>query len=110
MSITIHILYSGEGTHARDCAREMVDSGLVEAIRAQPGNLRYEYFLPLDREDAVLLIDSWTDQAALDRHHASPMMGKLLELREKHGLHMTVERLLSDDGGIPAGDRAFIRE
>jgi len=110
MAITVHIFYTGTGTHARDFAREMTDSGLVDAIRAQPGSLRYEYFLPMDRPDTVLLIDSWTDQAALDRHHASPMMGKLLELREKHGLHMEVERLLSDDGGIPAGDRAFIQD
>ncbi|MBO4865682.1 MAG: antibiotic biosynthesis monooxygenase, partial [Ruminococcus sp.] len=45
--------------------------------------------------ETVLLIDSWTDQAAIDAHHASPMMQKIMELREKYDLHMTAERFVS---------------
>ena len=46
--------------------------------------------------DYILLIDSWTDQAAIDAHHASPMMAQLTALREKYDLHMIVERFVSD--------------
>ena len=35
----------------------------------------------MDDEETVLLIDSWTDQEALDKHHA-PMMTRITELRE----------------------------
>ncbi len=41
-------------------------------------------FFPMDDEETVLLIDSWTDQEALDKHHASPMMTRITELREKN--------------------------
>ena len=51
---------------------------------------------PMDDEETVLLIDSWTDQEALDKHHASPMMTRITELREKYDLHMKVERYVSD--------------
>ena len=44
--------------------------------------------------ETVLLIDSWRDQAALDAHHASPMMAAIAALREKYDLHMTVERFV----------------
>ena len=57
----------------------------------------------------MLLIDSWKDQRALDLHHASPMMAKIAALREKYGLHMRVERYVSDEAGIPEADRAFLR-
>ena len=50
----------------------------------------------MDDEETVLLIDSWTDQEALDKHHASPMMTRITELREKYDLHMKVERYVSD--------------
>ena len=80
---------------------------IVDAIRAEEGNLRYQYFQPLDDPETVLLIDSWTDQAAIDAHHASPMMKQLAELREKNDLHMTVERFVSDDIGE---DAKFIRK
>ena len=60
--------------------------------------------------ETVLLIDSWSDQAAIDSHHASPMMKELAELREKYDLHMTAERYVSDANGIPQKDSEFIRQ
>lgn len=108
MAITVNIYYTG--THARDFASEMTSSGIVDDIRGEDGNLRYEYFVPMDREDTVLLIDSWADQDALDRHHHSPMMKRIIALREKYDLHMKVERYVSDEAGIPDRDKSFIRE
>lgn len=106
----INIYYKGANGSAGKFAKEMISSGVVRDIRAEDGNLRYEYFFPIDDEETVLLIDSWKDQPALDAHHNSPMMARIAELREKYDLHMTVERYISDDGGIPEVDKAFIKE
>lgn len=105
--ITVNLYYKGQNGSARAFADEMERSGIADAIRAEEGNLRYQYFLPLDDPETVLLIDSWTDQAAIDVHHASPMMEQLAALREKYDLHMTVERFVSDDLGE---DARFIRK
>ncbi len=110
MAITVNIYYSGADGNARKFAKEMVSSGVVSDIRAEDGNMGYEYFFPMDDKETVLLIDSWKDQPSLDIHHASPMMAKITELREKYGLHMRVERYVSDETGVPAADRAFIKE
>ncbi len=108
MSITINIYYTGNKTEdAIAFAEEMEQSGIADRIRAEEGNLRYEYFLPLCGEKTVLLIDSWKDQAAIDAHHASPMMAKLAALREKYDLHMTAERFMSEEIGT---DEGFIRK
>ncbi len=95
--ITVNLYYKGTNGNARAFVEEMESSGIAEAIRAEEGNLRYEYFQPMGDPETVLLIDSWTDQAAIDAHHASPMMKQLAELREKYDLHMTVERYVSDE-------------
>ena len=105
--ITVNLYYKGTNGRARAFAQEMEASGIAEAIRAESGNLRYQYFQPLDDPETVLLIDSWEDQAAIDAHHASPMMKQLAELREKYDLHMTVERFVSDDY---EADERFIRK
>ena len=110
MSITVNIYYHGADGSARRFAEEMTASGTVDAIRAEPGNLRYEYFLPLAGSETVLLIDSWEDQQALDAHHSSPMMSTIAALREKHDVHMTIERYVTDEGRNTATDRAFVRE
>ena len=105
--ITINIRYRGQNGSARKFAEEVEQSGLADAIRAEVGNLRYEYYFPLHDEETVLLIDSWESQEALDAHHASPMMKSIAALREKHDLHMSVERY--ERLGDELKDAAFIR-
>ena len=106
MAITINLHY--EGANARAFAEEMTASGTVDLIRAEAGNLRYEYYISFDDPETVLLIDSWTDQAAIDAHHASPMMATIAALREKYDLHMTMERFVSIEDN--AGDERSIRK
>ena len=48
MSFTVNIYYTGKNGSAKEFAREMTESGLVNKIRAEEGNERYEYFFPLD--------------------------------------------------------------
>ena len=110
MSIIVNLRYTGKSGSARAFAEEMTSSGTVDVIRNENGNLRYEYYLSFDDPETVLLIDEWTDQAAIDRHHASPMMQKITELRDKYDLHMTVERYVSDEDGVPDKDEQFIRK
>lgn len=109
MAVTINIYYTGTNGNARKFAEEMAASGVVNDIRAESGNMRYEYFFPMEDKETVLLIDSWKDQYAIDQHHASPMMAKITELREKYDLHMKVERYISDAEKAPESDEKFIR-
>lgn len=109
MSLTINIYYTGENGNARKFAEEMEQSGTAAAIRAEKGNLKYEYFYPLNDKETVLLIDSWENQEAIDAHHQTPMMDKITELRNKYDLHMRVERYVSNED-IPNKDKAFIRQ
>ena len=107
--ITVNLYYTGTNGSARAFAEEMVSSGTVAAIRAEDGNVRYEYFFSMEDPETVLLIDQWRDQAAIDVHHASPMMAQIAALREKYDLHMKVERFVSDDSGLPERDMKFIK-
>lgn len=108
MAITINLRYTGTGGNARVFAEEMMSSGTLDKIRAEEGNLRYEYYVSLEDPETVLLIDSWADQEAIDAHHASPMMATIAALREKYDLHMTVERFVGDEEN--EADRRFIRK
>ncbi len=105
--ITVNLYYKGKNGSARAFAQEMESSGIADAIRAEDGNLRYQYFQPLNDPETILLIDSWRDQEAIDVHHASPMMSQLAALREKYDLHMTAERFISQE---QESDERFLRK
>ena len=92
MSLIVNIYYTGENGNARKFAEEMVSTGVVDRVRSEEGNLRYEYFFPMDDNETVMLIDKWKNQEALDIHHKSPMMKEIADLRNKYNLKMRVER------------------
>ena len=53
----------------------------------------------LDRCLYIYAVSDWEGQ-----------MEKISKLREKYDLHMTVERYVSDENGIPETDRHFIKK
>jgi len=96
MSIIVNLYYTGQNGNARKFAEEMTARGIVDAVRAEEGNERYEYFFPMEDAETVLLIDRWKDQEALDIHHKSEMMKQIAELRDKYKLHLRVERYVEE--------------
>lgn len=104
--LTVLIRYKGINGNAKKFIEEMISSGVVEEIRNEEGNLRYQYFFPMDDNESVLLVDSWDNQEALDRHHQLPLMNKIKELREKYDLHMEVEKYQSL---VDSKDEKYIR-
>ena len=94
MAFTVNIYYTGRDGGARKFAEEMRSSGLVERIRAEKGNLRYEYFLPMDDPETVLLIDAWESEEAIDFHHK-----EIAALREKYHLKMRVQKFRESKEG-----------
>ena len=92
MSLIINIYYTGENDSARKFANEMISSGIVDRVRNEKGNEKYEYFFRMDDPKTVLLIDKWQDEKALDIHHKSEMMKEIAKLREKYNLKLRVEK------------------
>ena len=103
----VNLYYTGKDGNARKFVEEMERSGTAKAIRAEKGNLRYDYFFPAADPETVLLIDSWDSQASLDAHHASSMMKTIDKLRDKYQLTMRVERFSQEN--VPQQDRQFTR-
>ena len=46
--ITVNLYYKGKNGSARAFAEEMEASGIADSIRAEEGNLRYQYFIPMN--------------------------------------------------------------
>ena len=69
MSITVNIYYTGKNGSARKFAEEMIKSGTVEKIRNEDGNLRYEYFQPIDDPETILLIGQIIIVSATQKKH-----------------------------------------
>ena len=52
--IAVNLYYTGKNGEARKFAEEMEQSGTTALIRAEKGNIRYEYFFSFSDPETVL--------------------------------------------------------
>ena len=46
----------------------IITEGIDEASRAEHGNMKYDYYLPADGRNELLLVEKWLDADALTVH------------------------------------------
>lgn len=57
MAITINIYYRGTSENIQNFVNEMINRRIVEKIRVQAGNLKYEYYFAIEDKTELLLVD-----------------------------------------------------
>ena len=66
--------------------------GIDAAARAEAGNLQYDWFRAAEREDDLLLIEKYVDEAAVGAHVHSPHVARLVALKEQYVADMVLEQ------------------
>lgn len=107
MAATVNLHYTGKNGSAHRFAGEPESSGTAESIRSVAGNLRREYFFPMNNHETAFPIGSLRDQAVIDARHVSLMMESITALREKNGLRLKAERHTGTETAL--SDERFIR-
>ena len=65
---------------------------LVAASRAEAGNIQYDYYVPADGSDDMLLVEKWQDADVLALHVAQPHMVRLRELKAEFTTDTIIEK------------------
>lgn len=60
--------------------------------REEPGNIKYEYFYPVDSWDQLFLLEIWDDDAAFSIHIASQHFKQLQSLKEEYVSDVSIEK------------------
>jgi len=90
-TVVLNVEYIMKPGGARAFVQEITDSGILAEILAHDGCQRYEYFLPLEGEN-LLLVERWRDADALAKHAAAPCMAKVREIKEKYATDTKLEK------------------
>ena len=64
------------------------------ACRDEEGCLRYDYFLPADHDDEILLIEKWETEKALDGHGSGEASQAISELKKEYQIKTDVEKIV----------------
>ncbi|MBR6209022.1 MAG: antibiotic biosynthesis monooxygenase [Oscillospiraceae bacterium] len=66
--------------------------GIDVACRADEGNIKYDYYLPTDGSEELLLIEKWQDARTLQAHGAQPHLKRLMAFKPEYATETIVER------------------
>ena len=77
----------------RDEFLEMIyKEGIDAASRAEEGNIKYDYYMPVDNSDDLLLVEKWRDAEALAAHGKQEHFARLGELKKEFVWDTIIEK------------------
>ena len=65
---------------------------IAKRCQGEPGNVQYEYFLPLDKPDTVLLLEKWETEEAQRAHLDTENFKLLSEIKAQFVESTKIER------------------
>ena len=67
--------------------------GIDVASRAEAGNIKYDYYLPAEGGDELLLLEKWKDAESITEHGRQAHFKRLGELKTEYVADTVIARL-----------------
>lgn len=90
--LTVIVTYKTLPGKARAFYEAVTSSGVAAGVRQEPGNHGYDFFLPLDQPDTLLLIEQWENKAAADAHAFTDNVKKMGQIKPEYVLETSAVR------------------
>ena len=89
--IEVHVRYSFENNEKRDAFYKAAkDAGVDKASKEEIGNISYNYYLPIEEDCVIFLLEQWKDADALKEHGESKHYARLGEIKADYVLNTDI--------------------
>ncbi len=92
--IVLNVTYKCKPDMREEFLEAIMAEGVDVASRAEEGNIKYDYYTPLEGDDELLLLEKWADDAALDLHREQPHFARLGELKNEYVLETVIDKFI----------------
>ena len=90
--IVLNVTYKCKPQMRDEFLEMIISEGIDVECRAEEGNLKYDYFIPTDDSDDLLLVEKWRDAEALAIHSKQPHFAKLGEIKKDYVNDTIIEK------------------
>ena len=90
----LNVTYTVKDGKREEFYNQLCDKGIITRSRSEEGNLKYDYFFPVDNSNEILLLEIWTDELALQLHSETPHLLELQELKKEYILNVKIEKFV----------------
>lgn len=78
---TIYVVFKTFDNKREEYIELLKNEGIVDAVRAEDGCIRYDYYFSEKDKNEILLIEAWETKEHQARHIEQPHMARLRELK-----------------------------
>ena len=78
---TIYVVFKCVPGKREEYIQKLKSEGVVDAVRAEDGCIRYDYYFSEKDADEILLIEAWESKKHQEIHIEQPHMARLRELK-----------------------------
>lgn len=90
--IVLNVTYKCKPEMREEFLEMIMTEGIDAASRAEAGNIKYDYYLPVDDENELLLVEKWRDAEALAEHSKLAHFARLGELKPEYVNETIIEK------------------
>jgi quinol monooxygenase YgiN len=91
--LVFHVVFKCKPDMRETFLEKLEAEGIVAACRGEAGNISYRYYIPVDNDCELLLIEKWADMESLKKHAMQTHMVRMDELKAEYVADMTLEYL-----------------
>ena len=90
----LNVTYKCKPDMREEFLEMIMTEGIDVACRAEEGNIKYDYYIPTDGCDDLLLVEKWKDAEALARHAGQPHYARLGVLKREFVNDTVIEKFV----------------
>lgn len=79
--LLLNVTYTMKPGMRETFLKEVQAQGILDAVRREDGCLQYSYYLPVEDDNTLLLVERWRDRAAQQVHLTTPHMAALGKIK-----------------------------
>ena len=92
--IVLNVTYKCKPGMREAFLERILQEGIDIACRLEQGNIKYDYYLPVDGGDELLLVEKWQDADALKAHGSMPHFLRLGALKAEYVNETVIEKFV----------------
>lgn len=90
--ILLNVRYTTKPGKRNEFLKKVTEQGIAQASRAEPGNYKYEYYIPADSENVLFLMEMWVSGAAQAAHVKTEHFQRLQALKQDYVTDVSIEK------------------
>ncbi len=95
--IVLNVTYKCKPQMREEFLELIMADGIDVSSRAEEGNIKYDYYIPIENDDELLLVEKWRDAEALAEHNKQPHFLNLAKIKNEYVNDTIIEKFVINE-------------